>query len=164
MMKNVEPWSDLAIGYIAGIFDGEGCFITGSLRGYVRAHATITSTDLDILEHTQWCMGGMGQIHGPYEDKRKSRKLKYQWTLGKAEDLYKLIITIFPYLCDYKQQRAIKCLEVIESNRPKPKPCLQCGTNFLPCKNGDSFVRSNGKYCSLQCGQINRRNRKKVLI
>lgn len=85
--------------YIAGLFDGEGHFVTPKHNGKINHWAfVITSTDLEVLE---WCKSkyGFGYIS---KDKRELKhpnwKPCYTWRVCKKENIVTLFKDLSPYL------------------------------------------------------------------
>src|SRR5689334_5520745 len=90
------------VGYLAGIFDGEGWFVTNKSAG---PKACIAMTDFDIVEriHAYTRIGTLTFV-------KKTTKNQLQWTVGVHKDLEDLILTILPYLSQRRTERAQEVL------------------------------------------------------
>jgi len=109
------------IAYIAGFFDGEGCFYLGTQKGrngkdYPKAQILLSQSGpegLEILNKIQETVGGNLYTHlvaGQYKATKTAYKLWWNADEGKL-----LIKTLLPYLI-IKKKEAQAVLEYLERN------------------------------------------------
>lgn len=118
------PLTDIQIGYIAGLLDGEGCIRIRSNgkngNGVVSVH--IASTDLNVLQNLQQ-LTSLGFIY-------QSRKKKYKASVARAlyswefspKDAFTLLMLVKEHLIIKKDQAelAIKFQELVNMDKRKP--------------------------------------------
>lgn len=110
-MNDMEP-TDKA--YMAGIFDGEGWFVTNKSSG---PYAAVAMTDFDIPERLQF-QTGIGTLR-TVKKKKKNTKEQLQWTIAVHKDLETFIYAILPFLSQRRTERAKEVLADIEERRAK---------------------------------------------
>lgn len=100
------------IGYMAGIFEGEGWIVTNKRSG---ARLSVAMTDFDVIEklHSQT---GIGRLHGPFI-KKTGKKPQLEWNVNRQKDLADLLNAILPFLCDRRTIRVGEALEMLERQR-----------------------------------------------
>lgn len=102
---NLAQLEPVQIGWLAGMFEGEGCITTfGRARhGYDMWQAKIKSTDPDVLIRLRdWT--GLGNIH---EMKLQPRcKPAQMWVIGSQPQVNAFLSTIYPLLGERRQARA----------------------------------------------------------
>jgi hypothetical protein len=82
--------SDLELGWVAGILEGEGCcFVTTRSKGgygpYVYARVTVCMTDRDILERLQR-VTGIGTLEKIRERENPQHKPISQWIVCRNQE------------------------------------------------------------------------------
>lgn len=108
--------------YLAGFFDGEGCIslIRIGKTKYFQIVATITNTDLSILEKIKERFGG--DIHMGKKIK-PNHKDRYAWRVS-SKSAYNFLLEIYPYSI-MKQDRIKLALQfqqrIIDKNGLKDK-------------------------------------------
>lgn len=137
-------WDDLTIGYLAGLYDGEGhCGVSKH-----QAMLTIDSTDEDIVTRA-FHMSGVGKIYGPYFSKRVNEKPIWRWRITSNKELVRMLTAITPLLCERRRQQLIPVIEWLYTQIPRPKSCARCGEEFLPTGKSGNLI--NRIYCSQHC-------------
>lgn len=108
-MKPMDPGD---LGYLAGIFDGEGWIVTNRKTA---VSLNIAMTDFDVIYklHDQT---GIGSIEGPFTTK-KGKKLQLKWVVRKQEELTQLLHLIMPFLCERRNVRAHEALEILNEQK-----------------------------------------------
>lgn len=134
-----KQWTDIEIGYLAGIIDGEGSI--GIRPGNI--DIDVTSTDHDICDRIQR-YSGVGVINGPYLDKREGNKKVYVWTLARREQLYALLQAIYPHMSLRRQDKINEALELLNQSLNRIVICKGCSTEFTTAKG-------HQKYCNEVC-------------
>jgi hypothetical protein len=98
------------LAYLAGIVDGEGCFVIGCYAfnkktGVPHFHTTIqvTSTDRILIEWLVDNFGGKVAAYTPKQTAKNSRRTPYKWVIH-ADRLKHLCELMLPYLVIKKDQ------------------------------------------------------------
>ena len=94
--------TDLQIGYLAGIIDGEGSMGLYNCQGrtHMKPWCTLNNTDLDMLETIQsWVGGNIRALK-----LREGRKLAYELGFGRQVAILELLRLIEPFLISKKPQ------------------------------------------------------------
>lgn len=100
------PTDQAVLGYIAGLFDGEGS-ISHTHHGdnaegfYLR----IGMTDKDVIE---W-LGQFGGKVTTAPPRTPNRKCSYHWAVTRKTDVYLLLTALLPHL-KVKREKALACL------------------------------------------------------
>lgn len=102
------------IAYMAGIFDGEGWFVTNRSTG---PRACIAMTDEDVINRL-FITTGIGRLESPRKT-RPTSKTQYKWVINKHEDVEDFIYTILPFLSQRRSSRAKEVITDIEERRAK---------------------------------------------
>lgn len=100
------------LAWCAGLFDGEGC-ITNSR--HVRPQLAMQMCDEDTVRRFHETIG-VGHVNGPYHPKG-GRNPTWSWVAAKQEDVGAVLMTLYPLLCDRRQERARRAL--VDWRRPK---------------------------------------------
>lgn len=141
--------SEVEIAWAAGLFEGEGCF---SHKGFAASfpRATMSMTDLDVLQHFQRVVG-VGNLVKTRRKEKAHHKDQWQWyTVG--EDEFHIVADM---LCPYLHPRRVRAAkEAAEARKTyvaavtAPRACEECGTLFETV-----FYKSKSrtKYCSDKC-------------
>lgn len=136
----------LEIGFLAGLFEGEGYIDTSRVR------MNITSTDRDTLEFG-YSMCQFGHINGPYWAK-KSTKEFWSWDITDGRQIARFLCAIVSLMSERRREEIQKAAEVL-AVRSKHSECLLCG------KRIETKMRKNTtKYCSSTCRVAEWRSRK----
>jgi hypothetical protein len=110
-------WTERDIGYVAGLYEGEGSCGRKQNRsrkhGFTRMHKSynfqimIQMTDVEPLQKVAEIMG-FGYVNGPYF--RKKRKPYYSYSVSNIKDVQLFLGTIFQDLSPRRQEQACACL------------------------------------------------------
>jgi hypothetical protein len=102
---------DLA--WAAGLFEGEGCFtLNKGSTGRVTPRASVTSTDLDVLERFQQTIG-FGLLRAKRHKDMPSRyKDKWEWAASGHELVQALMAMLWPGLSKRRRERAVEVLRI----------------------------------------------------
>lgn len=110
----MNKMSSQDIAYMAGIFDGEGWFVTNKSTG---PRAAIAMTDFDVVEKLHE-KTGIGRLEGP-RSTRSGRKPQLTWIINKHYDVEDFIYAILPFLSHRRTERAKEVLADIEERRAR---------------------------------------------
>jgi len=134
-------WSDLDIGYIAGLLEGEGCF---SLRLQGSPRVVIGMTDEDTILKIPALLG-IGYVSGPY-CKGQGRKDVWEWHVGGYKAVARLLLAVYPLMSKRRQQKIYEVVDILKQ-RSSPINCEGC--------NGiirfQDRLKKNKRYCSRPC-------------
>jgi hypothetical protein len=97
-----------ALGYLAGIIDGEGS-ITRRTSGHWRI--TVPMTDREVIDYLHSFGGVVSAAPRP-----APRKTMYTWTVGDMEGVASLLEAILPYMhLNAKKQLALEAIREIRA-------------------------------------------------
>jgi hypothetical protein len=105
-VKDILETANPKIAWAAGLFEGEGCFTTGTWKQEIKLkgqsyrkssiRAKISMTDKDVLD-TFASIIGFGKVKGPYTHPNPNTKPLYEWSVsGKIAK--KLFDVLNPYM------------------------------------------------------------------
>jgi hypothetical protein len=134
------------IAWAAGLFEGEGSFITGiDRRGALRyprryPRVVIAMTDRDVIERFGRIMGfGNVQIRPFYPSQGHGYKRLYEWKTGRFEYVQATVALFWPYLGERRKAKAREILLTASS----------ATLNGATCKRGHPWtaetIGKNGK-------------------
>lgn len=112
---NKSNWSKENIAWVAGLFEGEGCFSLRFYKNKTYISTRIIMTDFDVLSKLKFIVKE-GVLSGPYNNVRKDGKARKQWmswTLNEATPQIALIRSILPWLGKRRKQKALECLKIL---------------------------------------------------
>jgi len=133
-------WDDLTIGYVAGIFDGEGTVSFGKSS----ISLDVSSTDEDIIDRL-YMMSNIGGKYGPYNPpSQKGHKTKWFWKVHKRAEVIMLISMISDLVCERRKTTFKRVLQYHEERTPKVINCSNCDALFLQ-------PHMNSRYCNTSC-------------
>lgn len=101
--------SELDVGYVAGIVDGEG-----SITKPPNVALQVSMTTREVTEHLQTLCGG--SVTGPYLGRSGRTEVcqpQYHWTVSSTEDVYRILKVLLPHL-SVKRQKAEMVLQFLE--------------------------------------------------
>lgn len=99
----------LDIGYVAGIIDGEG-----SVLGPPKITVQVSMTTPEVIHRLQDLCGG--SVTGPYEQRSGTTEVckpQYHWTVSSADNAYRLLKALLPYLI-VKKEKAEEVIRILE--------------------------------------------------
>ena len=96
------------IGWMAGMYEGEGCIEKTSPRGY---RLTIVSTDFDVIEKIHKFAGG--HVY-PAKKYQTHHKPAWRWRLGTKPEVTKLLTQMLPFLGNRRAYDALNALDTME--------------------------------------------------
>lgn len=137
-----EGASDLEIGYVAGIFDGEGCIVTlkasESPIGVKQPRIAIVSTDEDLTMRVAEIVGE-GRIYArrPVD----GRKPSWEWNLAPIDLVWEFLEVVMPLLCARRQDRILDVFNECAASREIS--CKYCEQLFV--------THFSSRYCSEEC-------------
>ncbi len=120
--SHVEVPSDpLALAYLAGIIDGEGCLSRNSRQETFTWQLTVTNTSSALQE---WLrpIGGNFYYPKPVPSTARAgqmRKPRFEWKLTAAWDIFRLLTAVEPYLV-IKQRKAQEVIDEISKRFGEP--------------------------------------------
>jgi len=98
------------IGYVAGILDGEG-----TVLGPPRVTIRVSMTSKEAIDRLHSLCGGTAT--GPYENRSGKSlvcKPQYHWTVSSAENAFRILKDLLPYLV-VKKEKAEEVLRFLEA-------------------------------------------------
>ncbi len=104
--------TDLELGWVAGLFEGEGSIVLTKVKNRkdsYRVMCVVSSTDKDVIESFTKIVN-FGKMNGPYKPSDSGRKLRYTWDVQNQKECLKFLKLILPQL---HSRRSVKALEVI---------------------------------------------------
>lgn len=109
-MAAIDELSDVQLGYIAGLIDGEGCIRIQHSRKNGRdcyfPVVDITNTDGRIIEAVvSWTE--MGRVRNYCYDKLKRWKRSWRWSVWRRDDVVALLTKVTPYLISKRERASI---------------------------------------------------------
>lgn len=116
--------STAEMGWLAGIIEGEGWFVTNKKAG---PQICVAMTDFDVVQRLHSVTGA-----GRLNEKRPSRagaKIQLQWTVSHRDDVERLGHTILPYLGERRSLQLLKLLAMVEDLASK----AEHRKNFFAC-------------------------------
>jgi hypothetical protein len=141
--RGLNNLSEGEVGWLAGIFEGEGYC---GLKGHSGFTVQITMTDLDIVDRIQ-SVSGVGTVRGPFDRGNKPYKT---WTVG-SQDGVAFLEAILPWLGERRSERAREAINRWRNNKKQTRPgdthCIN-GHEFTP-ENTHPTYSGNGKGCKI---------------
>ena len=128
------------IAWAAGLFEGEGCFSYSQRR----ARASMSLTDLDVLERFQRVVG-CGAIGIANKGWRPHHKQAWQWW-GNGDDFVKVLALLEPWLCERRRatgQRVLARRMELHAKFQAGRQCERCGITFVPKTRGETTKAKN---------------------
>lgn len=113
--------SDFEIGWIAGLFEGEGNIFCGfqpnpkTQKPYLMRSVSVSSTDRDVLEKLH-AIVGFGVIRGPYKNGNRKSKPIYRWQALGYGEMKRFLALVYQHLGPRRQAQA----HVLLANPPLP--------------------------------------------
>lgn len=99
--------SPVDVGWLAGIFDGEGSISLDRRGVWRRPCLSVSSTDLEILESIRELLGGSITIVRESRQRKPHWKQAYRWASNGSQKVLRILETIHPHLrCPKKRARA----------------------------------------------------------
>lgn len=123
--------SDLDIGWVAGLIEGEGTFSIGKDHS---CRMSVRMTDEDVLIRAHAAFGGT--LAGPYQEVPRVKPI-WCWSITRREILIPFLNMILPHMGDRRSARIQELLEHCEQF-PKGRPrvnAVQHGTVSMYTNN-----------------------------
>ena len=108
-ISDQKELTDIEIGYIAGLIDGEAAFILRVSKhrkygNYVRTQVRIDSVDVEHLSFLKTKLGG--SLLGPYQNREEWSPF-HVWVLTSPMEIRNLLLRVYPHLLVKKDQAKI---------------------------------------------------------
>lgn len=97
--------TDIELGFLAGIFEGEGSLFVSMHHGQWMARVAMADEDVVRNFHQRI---GIGNVTGPVV--RTTRKDMWRWQIGKQEDLLNFVALFTPLMGTRRADRMTECL------------------------------------------------------
>lgn len=97
-----------SIPWFAGLYEGEGCLEHTSPKGY---RLTIASTDYDVINKLENCLGGYTRVMKKYKPHHKEA---WMWRLGTKASVYPLLEDMIPWLGLRRGYDAQNALDIMD--------------------------------------------------
>ena len=108
-----DQWTDIEIGYLAGIVDGEGCLNIYRTKAHTQCRLTINTTDKILGDWLKEKIGTGGVNKERRIKPRPHHKQVYIYLMAAQKDLLNLLLWITPHLL-IKKKRAQECIDFLE--------------------------------------------------
>jgi hypothetical protein len=105
-----DDWTREGLAWAAGLFEGEGCI--GFSKTVGQWQLIVASTDEDVLQRLLE-VTGCGTLRGPLE---RGHKPYWIWSVSRRTHVYALLVALYPWLGQRRQERARECLEYYRTN------------------------------------------------
>ena len=103
------------IDWFTGLFEGEGCIYKDPRFNAIRL--TLNSTDEDILNRFA-SMAECGSVRPiKFPKSRQHYKPAWVWTVWKAADVKRLLVSMLPMLGSRRAYHALNALDVLELDK-----------------------------------------------
>ena len=103
--------------WLTGLFEGEGCIWKDPRSNSIRL--TLNSTDKDIIDRL-FQMVGCGKITPiKFPPNKQHYKPAWTWTVHKAKDVQRLLVTMLPLLGERRAYTALNALDTLELDRTR---------------------------------------------
>lgn len=135
-----DNWSRENIAWAAGLFEGEGCIVTGSPHN--RWRLTLSSTDEDVIRKFAVIVG-VGGVLGPQRHKNPKWKPIWTWWCTGGEKTTALLAAFYPLLGERRKAKA----EVLMADFASAPPKNQCPKGHLYTPENTYWLRGVWKYC-----------------
>lgn len=138
-------------GWIVGMFEGEGSFVSAGRGGGLLC--IFVTTDEDVIRHFHLIVG-TGKVRGPlYHKRHPERKPYWRWECS-GDSATRFTERILPYLGNRRRAKATELLEYRKMKLPTllaARKCPQCGAEFCPIRSTVGAHRII--YCTENCGR-----------
>ena len=104
--------NDKELGWLAGIFDGEGCLTVNHYAGdghFEQWRATVAMSDEDVVRRFHMLIG-IGTVRGPYIQTGAGRLPMWQWNIGRREDILNFCASLSPMMGERRTAKMKDCL------------------------------------------------------
>lgn len=124
--ESAIQWSREEIIWLAGLFEGEGCIShAGPAPSNPRKDQwtlRIASTDEDVVRSVMHA-AQLGHVTGPVV---RDHKPVWIWACTARDDIYALLVAMWPWLHARRRGRASECLLAIGSRRTGQRRIAEC--------------------------------------
>jgi len=130
--------------WLAGLFEGEGCFTGGVKEGNIGRGlvAQVQMTDEDVVKKFHRTIG-FGSVNGPITfRKRPSHKPQWRWYVGRFELFQQTVCYLWPWLCERRKARAAELLRQHANYANRPLGPRRAGTKVSPKPDRNEEVRN----------------------
>ena len=107
-----EAVNDIELGWLAGVFEGEGCLSLARTYGkrIDRWWAGVVMSDEDVM-HRFHQLIGVGTITGPYtRTNRPTDKPLWKWQIAAQEDVLNFCALMQPYMGERRAAKMAECI------------------------------------------------------
>ena len=112
--SSIRSMSDVELGWISGLLEGDGSFLSIIDRGiWPRLAIRLTMTDEDVIRR---CVSvtGDGRVWGPYsKGPNPNWKLQWHWGVGSRQSCIDLMMRIYPLMGVRRQSQIRHCLQTV---------------------------------------------------
>lgn len=95
--------------WAGGLFEGEGCFSTSTMKGRHYLRLRMTSTDKDVLDHFREVIGcgqiTQGKVSPASLARTPNPKPHWVWSLSGRLNTYAVGVALFPFLGQRRRGR-----------------------------------------------------------
>lgn len=117
-----RPLTDLELGWVAGLYEGEGCCVLGTSRyvcrdgttGATGARASISMTDRDVIERLEALWPCTNGVYVRQKVEKPGYKTQYVWRIGRRDHIVPFLRAILPFLGERRTEQALAILAYLE--------------------------------------------------
>jgi hypothetical protein len=107
----------LELRWLAGLVEGEGCFLVRKAKDRRYPAIQLEMTDEDIVRRARE-VTGTGKVYGPYARKTGTQyKPSWYWHVVRTREALDLMWALFPFM---GERRQIKILELLKEFEVRP--------------------------------------------
>ena len=147
-MAKTKNWSRENLAWVSGLLEGEGCFLLHEQRPKI----AIGMSDPDVLAKLHEIVG-YGNLRGPYAPGKRGIKQMYRWESIRAEEAHALMVAVWPWMGQRRQEKISEVLKVWYSNKRVPNG------RKTHCKHGHEFSKENTLVTTTKRGYATRQCR-----
>lgn len=105
--------------WLAGLLEGEGCFMSHETRAYPYWSVAVNMTDGDVLTRAASVIGGAVKLGGPYTTEGKPWKPQYRLALRRRAEVKALLLALLPIMGERRRARIGEMLAEMEARPPR---------------------------------------------
>lgn len=153
---SVKKMTDINLGWLAGIMEGEGWFVENPLS----PRLSVAMTDYDTVRKLP-VITGVGRLTERHF-KEENKQSQLTWDVGVHKDIEDILRLVFPIMSLRRQEKMQRVLDVLEEKKLKIEWRLSyfiCG--HLKSEENSYHFKNSDKTSCRQCGRDKAKERYK---